>query len=31
LENFPDGAHDDQVDALSGAFTALHNVNRHWV
>ena len=23
LENFPDGAHDDQVDALSGAFNAL--------
>lgn len=23
LENFPDGAHDDQVDTLSGAFNAL--------
>lgn len=24
LEGFPDGGHDDQVDALSGAFTVLH-------
>jgi predicted phage terminase large subunit-like protein len=26
LENFPDGAHDDQVDALSGAFNELTSV-----
>jgi predicted phage terminase large subunit-like protein len=28
LENFPEGAHDDQVDALSGAFNSLLNVRR---
>jgi predicted phage terminase large subunit-like protein len=28
LENFPDAAHDDQVDALSGAFNALTNYRR---
>jgi predicted phage terminase large subunit-like protein len=30
LENFPDGAHDDCVDALAGAFTFLIDSPRPW-
>jgi len=31
LEAFPNGEHDDQVDALSGAFLMLTSLNRWWV
>jgi predicted phage terminase large subunit-like protein len=31
MERFPHGAHDDQVDASSGAFNKLSSHNPFWV